>query len=561
MSEDAAPLPTAALWDCDEALKRCPLPQLPGSELYRWQWRDPIAAEAYLQCCAVSGTSLSLRPDLRAAEELFNDLVCPSVVVDSVAVPDDTTFNGQPIPLPLEQAAALYAAAEPSMLGVEGVGTVLDTRLRKSHEVYLGSGATAGSFALPPQLATFDFPEARRRLHEDLCPRAREIEVRPYKVVVYKQGDFFATHVDSMSEAAMFGSLALQIPIASDAPLPEPDDATVVADSEQGNLVFYVGREISPSFDRDTTAMLRNKADRYGGSFGRNTAQDPLRISVDLTTPLPRRLDSVGLKYAAWHGDVPHEVARVTQPFRVVLLYRLFKRGDVPRALMARPLVDDVRRHFASIFGDMRSETPRGHLPLPISFVAPVADDEGNYADVQTDLEVSCVGIILRHTYPPAGLRADALKGVDAAAHQALSGEYECHLLPAVDCHADFQTQPFRFDSVSEYGSVFRRVLSAADTEVSFEVRFPKACTVVPMIAAVWFQLGYGEVYGGGHSYGNWDCMADWWYRTSVMVVLPRPGKWHRRRWFIFAALCTRAPTWARLFAIADLLEEIVAFA
>jgi hypothetical protein len=80
---------------------------------------------------------------------------------------------------------------------------------------------------------------------------------------------------------------------------------------------------------------------------------------VDLTTPLPRRLDSVGLKYAAWHGDVPHEVARVTQPFRVVLLYRLFKRGDVPRALMARPLVDDVRRHFASIFGDMRSETPR----------------------------------------------------------------------------------------------------------------------------------------------------------------------------------------------------------
>jgi hypothetical protein len=58
----------------------------------------------------------------------------------------------------------------------------------------------------------------------------------------------------------------------------------------------------------------------------------------------------VGLKYAAWHGDMPHEVARVTQPYRVVLLYRLFKRGDVPCALMARPLVDDVRRHFASIF-------------------------------------------------------------------------------------------------------------------------------------------------------------------------------------------------------------------
>jgi hypothetical protein len=560
MSEDAESLPAAAPWDCDEALKRCPLPQLPGSELYRWQWREHLTAEAYLQQCKmVNSNSTALRTDLRAAEELFNDLVCPSVVVDSVAVPDDTTFNGQPIPLPLEQAAALYAAAEPSMLGVEGVGTVLDPRLRKSHEVYLGSGATAGSFALPPQLATFDFPEARRRLHEDLCPRAREIEVRPYKVVVYKQGDFFATHVDSMSEAAMFGSLALQIPIASDAPLPEPDDATVLTDSEQGNLVFYVGRDVdSSSFDRGTFAMLRNKADRNGSEYGRNTAQDPLRISVDLTTPLPRRLDSVGLKYAAWHGDVPHEVARVTQPFRVVLLYRLFKRGDVPRALMSRPLVDDVRRHFASIFNT---------LPLPISFAAPEnfpENDDGYYPEVQTDLEVSCVGIILRHTYPPAGLRADALKGVDAAAHQALSGEYECHLLPAVDCHADFETQPFRFELMADHGSVFRRMLSTADMDVQLqtsELRFPTFCTFVPMIAAVWFQLGYGEVYGGGHSYGNGDCLADWWYRTSVMVVLPRPGKWHRRRWFIFAALCTRAPTWARLFAIADLLEEIVAFA
>jgi hypothetical protein len=283
MSEVSVAPPDNDDWKWEKAMQPCPLPQLPGSELYRWQWRDHCAAEEFLeQCTTLNSNSTALRTDLRAAEELFNDLVCPSVVVDSVAVPDDTTFNGQPIPLPLEQAAALYAAAEPSMLGVEGVGTVLDPRLRKSHEVYLGSGATAGSFALPPQLATFDFPEARRRLHEGLCPRAREIEVRPYKVVVYKQGDFFATHVDSMSEAAMFGSLALQIPIASDVSKSIPRQPA--ADSEEGNLVFYVGREISPSFDRDTTAMLRNKADRYGSIFGRDAAQDLLRISVDLTT-------------------------------------------------------------------------------------------------------------------------------------------------------------------------------------------------------------------------------------------------------------------------------------
>jgi hypothetical protein len=343
MAEVSVAPPDNDDWKWEKAMQPCPLPQLPGSELYRWQWRDHCAAEEFLeQCNALNSNSSALRTDLRAAEELFNDLVCPSVVVDSVAVPDDTTFNGQPIPLPLEQAAALYAAAEPSMLGVEGVGTVLDPRLRKSHEVYLGSAATAGSFALPPQLATFDFPEARRRLHEDLCPRAHEIEVRPYKVVVYKQGDFFATHVDSMSEAAMFGSLALQIPIASDAPLPERDYATMVTDSEQGNLVFYVGREVDQDQFGTPGSLMRNKADRRGGTHGRSIWDDPLRISVDLTTPLPRRLDSVGLKYAAWHGDVPHEVARVTQPFRVVLLYRLFKRGDVPRALMARPLVDDV---------------------------------------------------------------------------------------------------------------------------------------------------------------------------------------------------------------------------
>jgi hypothetical protein len=77
---------------------------------------------------------------------------------------------------------------------------------------------------------------------------------------------------------------------------------------------------------------------------------------------------------------VLHEAARVTQPFRVVLLYRLFKRGDVPRALMSRPLVDDVRRHFASIFNT---------LPLPISFVASEnfsENDDGYYPEVQTDL-------------------------------------------------------------------------------------------------------------------------------------------------------------------------------
>jgi hypothetical protein len=100
-------------------------------------------------------------------------------------------------------------------------------------------------------------------------------------------------------------------------------------------------------------------------------------------------------------------------------------------------------------------------------------------------------------------LRAGALKGVDAAAHQALSGEYECHLLPAVDCHADYQTQPFRFELMAEHSSAFRRVLSTANVDLQSERDFPKLCGTVPMIAAVWFQLGYGEVYGGGHSYGQ----------------------------------------------------------
>lgn len=228
---------------------------------------------------------------------------------------------------------------------------------------------------LPPTILNFQFPEAVEDIRQKLCPLSPHIRVVPYKVVTYGMGDYFLPHVDSMDYNPMqFGSLALQLPYAltsgdlsgglHDVGSDDDDDDGAskgeVHTLASGELVFYVGREdnstIQNSVGNDDDDHFRNHT---WANYGRPRGDDEqLRMRVDLTTTLPstnveasavaewlNARSGVGcqpssapshelgdaqfkvqpLKYAAWQGDIPHEVTRVTTAFRTVILYRLVK--------------------------------------------------------------------------------------------------------------------------------------------------------------------------------------------------------------------------------------------
>jgi hypothetical protein len=508
-----------------------------------------------------------------ALQTLLNVQIGDDVVVAQVSVPPGTSLtlpSGLVVTLPLtvDDAEALYHGAEESALGVEGRGDVHDSNLRKSHEIPITSmhpqaaGNAEAIEALGQPFSKFDFPEARKAISRTLCPTADKVAFVPYKLVIYRKGDFFVPHVDSMSHALQFGSLSLQLPICDN-----DDDSNsneTASDSEADQLVFYLGRSVEAgSLSYSPDDLLRNST----SSNYRRERNDGLKVRVDLTRPLPTRDNgTVRLKYAAWLGDVPHEVGRVSKPYRAVLLYRLFKQGDRPLRI-ERSIADKATALLKAIL-HQPLHIERGIAGGATAFLKTILRlPKGSEPKQKPD--VLALGVLLRHPYPPAGLLPSGLKGVDAAAWWLASQHYECHLIPVFECRQDYPSTPFRMttdDRDAEMGPIMRHVFYPTDSGSAFaqnasgEDGIDRVAKVYPrVVKTAWIQLGFGCLVGGGSAYGNADCGADWWYRAAAMIVTSRPSKWTRSRWLFLVG--ERGPaTMRQLYSVKDVFEQVVSF-
>ncbi|KAL6071747.1 Fe2OG dioxygenase domain-containing protein [Balamuthia mandrillaris] len=184
--------------------------------------------------------------------------------------------KGRAIPLPLSLADApfLHDNGKVSPHG-RGMETVVDTRVRSSKEF---NSADFG-FVNPQWKAGVESltEEVAKQLGATGC----KVEARPYKLLLYSQGDHFLPHRDTEKEKGMFATLIIQLPSRC-----------------QGGALLVSHGGVRQTFD-------------FGESSGMAAFQ---------------------CHFAGHYADVEHEVKEVTSGHRLAVVYNLvWTNPNLPR--------------------------------------------------------------------------------------------------------------------------------------------------------------------------------------------------------------------------------------
>ncbi len=328
---------------------------------------------------------------------------------------------------------------------------------------------------------------------------------------------------------------------------------------EGGALRFFLGRRIDPALEKSgdindkagyghttrsstqyvASVLMQNYDARelVDGEVAENPAfanilarSVPARRDRRPAVPLQpgQRRNHTPLHYAAFRTDVLHDVRPLRRGFRIVLQYRVHRRGvrsvvSVPRLQLHAELDAVVDRVVAALRADV------------VRLGARVTD---NAAAGGSSPQVLAFGVGCRHTYPPALLSPANLKGIDLLLYEVLSRRYEC-LLCLTASH-QFSYQPFigrsklgRFVVFSAEAVDFGEDGYARLTEKERE----KAPDFYAAANTAWIDVGMGALTSGGGCLGNWDCASSFYYKNAAVVCTLQPSAWARRRWAFLAAL------------------------
>lgn len=148
----------------------------------------------------------------------------------------------------------------------KGSETITDTSIRRTQEI----DANKISFKNPKWEKTLQKIVAS--VKKDLAIENKTVSASLYKLLIYKEGDFFLTHKDSEKEKGMFGSLIIALPAR------------------------HTGGELIINFDEQTKSICFSEA-----------------------------IDQYQMPYVAFYTDCEHEIKKVTTGYRLCLVYNLIQ--------------------------------------------------------------------------------------------------------------------------------------------------------------------------------------------------------------------------------------------
>lgn len=184
-------------------------------------------------------------------------------------------------PLPPMQGLDLAELAEPAPYG-RGDETLHDESVRKVRQL------APEMFTLGGKAWEKAFPQLVEHVAKELGADPATTEAELYKLLIYREGDFFAAHRDTEKTRGMFGTLVVALPSVH----------------KGGDLTIrHSGRETSVSLANDDPGQVR---------------------------------------YAAFYADCEHEVRRITRGYRLCLVYNLVAKGKKasPKTPDDRPAVE-----------------------------------------------------------------------------------------------------------------------------------------------------------------------------------------------------------------------------
>lgn len=186
------------------------------------------------------------------------------------------------------QAEGLKTVAHKAPFGM-GYQTIIDEKVRSGWEI----DAENLKFN-NPDWESF-LRETIQYIKRDLGLEDYTISARPYKMLLYEEGDFFLAHQDSEKEKGMFGTLIIGLPS------------------------HYTGGELAIRFEgKEEIADFSQPDFRYQ------------------------------LNYAAFYADCEHEVKPVTSGYRVSLTYNLIQEENERKIDL--PSVNQSAQKLAKLF-------------------------------------------------------------------------------------------------------------------------------------------------------------------------------------------------------------------
>ena len=246
--------------------------------------------------------------------------------------------------------------------------------------------------------------------------------------------------------------------------------------------------------------------------------------------PLPRAADRTHtpLHFAAWLTSVLHDVRALKRGYRFVMTYKMMRVGEVALRVPREPVLTGIMERLVTALREAREPAVTGIMERVVAALRE-APAPRRLSDSPT-----CVGVLLRHAYPRAGLSVSMLKGVDAVCWHVMAARFECVLAPVLVVKNLDTGSPFMDDGTIPH------VLLSSTYPQGFDPAEYIARELLPhapyIDRAVWMELGFGDILGGGSATGNADCGADWWYRNAAIVCTLRPNAWQHRRWAFLAA-------------------------
>eukprot|EP00633_Aureoumbra_lagunensis_P002224 CAMPEP_0197288444 /NCGR_PEP_ID=MMETSP0890-20130614/5542_1 /TAXON_ID=44058 ORGANISM="Aureoumbra lagunensis, Strain CCMP1510" /NCGR_SAMPLE_ID=MMETSP0890 /ASSEMBLY_ACC=CAM_ASM_000533 /LENGTH=628 /DNA_ID=CAMNT_0042759181 /DNA_START=48 /DNA_END=1935 /DNA_ORIENTATION=+ len=191
--------------------------------------------------------------------------------------------------------------------------TVIDANIRKASQL------------LPEQFSLgWSPPESLlQQIKDQLIPDAENVEARLHKINIYTTGGHFKSHKDTPNSDSQFGTLVIQLPTFF--------EGGQLVLTHQENVVTALAPEVSHR--------------RYG--------EKPEDAIKRMNNFVPKNMH-----WAAFFGDVTHQVKQVTAGCRITITYVLHRTGAVLKpseALLAR--AENVRRAFVNLLADTEFES------------------------------------------------------------------------------------------------------------------------------------------------------------------------------------------------------------
>jgi predicted 2-oxoglutarate/Fe(II)-dependent dioxygenase YbiX len=200
------------------------------------------------------------------------------------------------LPVLEHQAKALIELSQQSPFG-RGEETITDTNVRNSWQI------SVDDFEFTNPQWEKSLAEAIQQMGENLGLYGCKIEFKPYKLLIYQKGSFFAAHRDTEKTPNMFATLVINLP----------------SEHEGGELIIsHAGQSQSYSFANS---------------------------------------DSFQPSFVTFYADCYHEVKPITSGYRICLIYNLSIANREKQPLLAQQaeVMEDISHFIQKWAGENRA--------------------------------------------------------------------------------------------------------------------------------------------------------------------------------------------------------------